>query len=57
MECCHAADTVMKRKKLDEMDLEECARLDDGLAEAHRILKKTITRITLTRLKRRSQAR
>ena len=57
VECCQAAETVMKRKQLDEMDLEECAQLDDGLAAAHRILKGTLTRITLTRLKRRSQAR
>ena len=53
MECCQAAETLMKRKKLDEQDLEECARLDDGLAEAYRILKSTITQITLARLKRR----
>ena len=57
VECCRAAESLMARKRLDEMELEECARLDDSLAAAHRILKSTITQITLTRLKRRSQAR
>jgi len=57
VDCCQAAETVMRRKQIDELELEECARLDDSLAAAHRILKQTITQITLTRLKRRSQAR
>ena len=56
-ECCQAAETVMRRKQIDEMELEECARLDDSLAAAHRLLRRTIAQITLARLKRRSQAR
>ena len=56
-ECCQAAALLMRQKRLDEAELEECARLDDALAEAHRVLKSTVTRITLSRIRRRSQAR
>jgi hypothetical protein len=55
-ECCAAAARLMKRKQLDEADLEECARLDDALAGAHRLMRDTLKRITLLRLKRRSRA-
>lgn len=57
MECCRAAKTLMKRRQLNEEELEECARLDDALASAHRLLKSTVARITLARIKRRIQAR
>jgi hypothetical protein len=56
-ECCDAAEKLMRQKLLDESELEECARLDDALAEAHRILKSTLTSITILRLRRRSQAK
>lgn len=56
-ECCAAAARLMKQKHPDLDELEECARLDDALAQAHRLLKSTIRRVTLARLKRRSQAR
>ena len=57
VECCEAAGTIMRRKQIDEMELEECAQLDDSLAAAHRLLRRTIAQITLARLKRQSQAR
>ena len=57
LECCHAAELLMKQKKLDEDELDECARLDDALAAAHRVLRGALTRITLARIKRRTQAR
>ena len=57
LECCQAADLLMKQKKLDEPELDECARLDDALAAAHRLLKSTVTRITIARIKRRIQAK
>ena len=55
--CCVAAEVLTSRKTLDEEELEDCARLDDALAAAHRILKVTVAEITLARLHRRNQAR
>lgn len=46
----------MKRKKLEEPELEECACLDDALAEAQRLLKAAVRRIMLSRLARRSRS-
>ena len=56
-ECCQAAELLMQREPLEEAELNECARLDDALAAAIRLLKATITSITLARLKRRIQPR
>lgn len=56
-ECCEAADKLLRQKSLDEAELDECARLDDALAEAQRVLKGAVTQISLSRLKRRSQAK
>ena len=47
----------MRQKVLDEAELEECARLDDALARASRILRGNVRNIMLTRLNRRSRAR
>jgi hypothetical protein len=57
LECCEAAEILMRQKSLDEAELDECACLDDALAEAQRLLKSTIARITLARIKRRIRAR
>ena len=54
-ECCKAAEALMNRGPVDEDELEECARLDDALAEAHRQLKSTVAGIIISRLKRRSR--
>jgi hypothetical protein len=56
-ECCQAADKLVRQMPLDEAELDECARLDDALAGAQRLLKFAVTRITLNRLKRRSRAK
>jgi hypothetical protein len=56
-ECCKAAQAAMNRKTLDEAELEECARLDDALAQAHRLLKGTVRRIMLSRINRKSRAK
>ncbi len=59
-DCCKAAAFLAKGKALDEEELEDCARLDDALAAAQRILKKTVRRIMLSRIgrnSRRSKAR
>jgi len=54
-ECCKAADILMSESPLNEAELEECARLEDALAEAQRTLKSTVARIMISRLRRRSQ--
>lgn len=54
-ECCAAAEKLANAKNLNEAELEECARLDDALAEAQRVLKYTVSDVMLTRLKRRSR--
>lgn len=56
-QCCDAADKILRLKPLDEAELDECARLDDALAEAQGILKSAVTRVTYSRLKRRIQAK
>lgn len=54
-ECCAAASLLSNGKTLDEAELEECARLDDALAEAQRLLKSTVAEVMITRLRRRSR--
>lgn len=56
-ECCEAADKMARQKPVNEAELDECARLDDALADAQRLLKGTITKITVSRIRRRSRAR
>lgn len=53
--CSRAAQIIANKKPLDENELEECARLDDALARAHRILKRTVRNVMLSRLNRRSR--
>lgn len=55
--CSKAAEAVVRRKPIDEMELEECARLDDALAEAQRLLKSTVRIVMIDRLNRRSRAK
>jgi len=54
-ECCVAADKLVQEKNINEEELDECARLDDALAEAQRVLKSAVARIAFSRLKRRSR--
>lgn len=54
-ECCAAARILANEKILNEAELEECARLDDALSHAQRILKSTVADVMITRLKRRSR--
>ncbi|HLX70276.1 MAG TPA: hypothetical protein VKV04_11680 [Verrucomicrobiae bacterium] len=56
-ECCEAAERLCRRKKINESDLDECARLDDALAEAQRVLKSAVAGIADSRLKRRSRVK
>jgi hypothetical protein len=54
-ECCAAAHLLASENPLNEAELEECARLDDALAEAQRGLKSTVASVMISRLKRRSR--
>lgn len=54
-ECCAAAHLLANETPLNEAELDECARLDDALAEAQRILKSTVAGVMIARLKRRSR--
>jgi hypothetical protein len=56
-ECCEAADKMLRQSPVNEAELDECARLDDALAESQRILKAVVGRIAFSRLKRRSQTK
>ncbi|HEV2392641.1 MAG TPA: hypothetical protein VG146_09790 [Verrucomicrobiae bacterium] len=56
-ECSRSAQILIGKFPLDEEELEECARLDDALARAQRLLKGTIRSVMLSRLNRRSRAR
>lgn len=56
-ECCGAAEKLMQQKQLNEDELDECAQLDDALAEAQQVLKSAVARVAFSRLKRRSQAK
>ena len=55
--CCRSASMLLKKRKVDEEELEECARLDDALAKAHTLLKSTVRSIVMARLTRRSRIR
>jgi hypothetical protein len=56
-ECCEAAEQLCRYKKINESELDECARLDDALAEAQRVLKFAVADIASSRLQRRSRVR
>jgi hypothetical protein len=47
-DCCQAAQTLTRNSPLDHRALEDCARLDDSLAQTFRILQAT----TLSRMQR-----
>jgi hypothetical protein len=53
-ECCAAAQLLIGETPLNEAELEECASLDDALADAQRLLKSTVANVMISRLKRRS---
>jgi hypothetical protein len=54
-ECCAAAHLLVNEAALNEDELEECARLDDALAQAQRLLKATVANVMIARLRRRSR--
>ena len=54
-ECCAAAHLLANESPINDAELDECARLDDALADAQRILKSTVAGVMISRLKRRSR--
>jgi len=55
--CCRVAQSLLSREPVNHAELEDCARLDEALARAHRLLKATVRGIMLSRLKRTNRAR
>jgi hypothetical protein len=55
--CCRAAEAALAKEPPDDAELEECARLEEGLARAHRLLKATVRDVMILRLNRRSRTR
>jgi hypothetical protein len=56
-ECCEAAKELLKINPAGGPEFEECARLDDTLERAHRLLKENLRTIMLSRISRRSRSR
>jgi hypothetical protein len=54
-ECSKAASILLEKPELDEVEFDECARLDDALARAHGILKAVVRNILLSRINRKSR--
>jgi hypothetical protein len=54
-ECCAAAHLLTHESPLNEAELEECACIDDALAQAQRLLKSTVSSVMISRLRRRSR--
>ena len=48
-ECSQAARILMRTPPVPDIALEECAQLDDALAQAHRVLQITVKRIHAAR--------
>ena len=55
-DCAQAAEELLRQTAMDGLEFEECAKLDDALAQAHRLLKAHLRRIMLDRIKRHSEA-
>lgn len=54
--CSQTASVVLSKPSLDEAELEDCANLDDALAEAQRVLKAAVRKVMLSRLSRHSRS-
>ncbi len=55
-ECMNAARAMVSQTPLDETALDECARLDEAIALAHRTLQATLKSIQRSRALRESAA-
>jgi hypothetical protein len=56
-ECSDAARRILARNPVDEIELEESARMDDALSKAHSYLKSHLRSIMLSRIRRKTRAR
>jgi hypothetical protein len=54
--CSKAAAHLVNKPSGGEDELEDCAQLDDALAEAQRVLKSVVRNIMLSRLSRNTEA-
>ena len=55
-QCSHAAQLMLSQNPVNGDEFEECARLDDALAEAQNLLKGNLRRIMLSRISRHTRA-
>ena len=55
-QCSHAAEVLLGQNPMDGEEFEECARLDDALAQAQNLLKANLRQIMLSRISRHSRA-
>lgn len=56
-ECCQAAQQLLEHGVVGGAEFEECAKLDEALDKAHRLLKENLRTIMLSRISRRSRPR
>ena len=54
--CSRAAAVLVSKSNFDEGELDECAQLDEALAQAQRVLKSAVRNVMLSRLSRNSRA-
>lgn len=54
--CSKSAARLLAKSSVDEAELEECARLDEAIAHAQRILKSAVREIMLSRLSRHTRS-
>ena len=55
-DCAKAATQLLSQGEMDGNEFEEYAKLDDAVAQAHRLLKAHLRRLMLARIKRYSEA-
>ena len=54
-ECSKAAQILLAKEQFDEVEFDECARLDEALGRTHAILKASVRGIMLSRIRRKSR--
>jgi len=56
-ECSDVARQILARNPVNEIELEESARIDDALSKAHSYLKSHLRSIMLSRIRRKTRTR
>ena len=54
--CSVAAAALLSKTTVNEADVEDCAHLDDALAQAQAVLKAAVRKVMLSRLSRHSNS-